>query len=293
MMFGFNASLVRVQTPTHSQTALTAAAARAAHLIVDGSPVIFADTLAERLLGDQAETLLSYHRNHGSHTVLSGARTQVTLRSRFAEARVRDGHARGIDQYVILGAGLDSFAYRNTDPGLRTFEVDHPASQQWKRDRVRDAGLAEPPTLTYVPLDFETQPLLDALVQAGFDRSAPAAVSWLGVTMYLTTAAIRSTLAELGTLTAGSEIVTDYMVPPELRDEAGAVYADLVSANSAERGEPWLSFFTPDDMTSALAAAGFTEVTHTWQRDFEPALWQRHDALAPTALAVLAHAHIA
>jgi methyltransferase (TIGR00027 family) len=276
---------------TSSLTALNAAAARAAHLIVDGAPVIFADTLAEALLGEQAETLLSYHHDHGSHTVLAGARTQVTLRARFAEERVEDARSRGIDQYVILGAGLDSYAYRNCD-AVRTFEVDHPASQQWKRDRVARAGLVEPAHLTYVAVDFETGSLADALAMAGFDRTSPAIVSWLGVTMYLTRTAVEHTLATIGGMAGGSEIVTDYMLPEELRDGAGRVYADLVAPNAAERGEPWLSSFAPDDMSLLLREAGFTAVTHTRQRDFDSALWQRGDALAPSDLAVLAHATI-
>jgi methyltransferase (TIGR00027 family) len=277
----------------HSQTALTAAAARAAHLLVDGPPVIFADPLAERLLGADAETLLSYHRNHGSHAILSGARTQVTLRSRLAESRVAAARSRGVLQYVLLGAGLDSFAYRSGDPDLRTFEVDRPASQRWKRDRVAEAGIDVPPTLAYVPVDFETESLRDALAAAGFDASAPAVVSWLGVTMYLTRPAIEATLGELGRFATGSEIVFDYMLAPESRDEAGRAYADQVSAVAAERGEPWLSAFTPGEISAALTAAGFADITHTRQADAEPELWRRTDALAPSTLAVVAHARVA
>jgi O-methyltransferase involved in polyketide biosynthesis len=126
-----------------SLTALTAAAARAAHLIVDNEPVIFADTLAQAMLGERAEELISYHRAHGTHPVLAGARAQVTCRSRYAEDRLADAIGRGIGQYVLLGAGLDSFAYRSPLAGrVRVFEVDHPATQEYKR-RVREvAGLA-------------------------------------------------------------------------------------------------------------------------------------------------------
>ena len=126
-----------------SLTALTAAAARAAHLIVDNEPVIFADTLAQAMLGERAEELLSYHRVHGTHPVLTGARAQVTCRSRYAEDRLADAIERGIGQYVLLGAGLDSFAYRSPLAGrVRVFEVDHPATQEYKQ-RVREvAGLA-------------------------------------------------------------------------------------------------------------------------------------------------------
>src|SRR4051812_24610261 len=121
-----------------SRTAMTAAAARAAHLIVDGEPVVFADTLAYRLLGEQAEELVAYHRLHGDHLVLAGARAAVTTRSRFTEERLARAAAAGMRQYVVLGAGLDSFAYRS-DLYVRVFEVDHPATQEWKRERLRDA----------------------------------------------------------------------------------------------------------------------------------------------------------
>ncbi len=127
-----------------SLTALTAAAARAAHLIVDSEPVIFADTLAQALLADRAEELISYHRAHGAHPVLAGARAQVTCRSRYAEDRLADAVGRGIGQYVLLGAGLDSFACRSPlAERVRVFEVDHPATQEYKRRAWETTGGSE------------------------------------------------------------------------------------------------------------------------------------------------------
>src|ERR1700733_6541129 len=127
-------------------SALTAAAARAAHLLVDGQPVIFADPLATALLGNRAEELIAYHRLHGTHPVLIGARVQVTCRSRYAEHALARAIGAGVTQYVILGAGLDSFAYRGGLPAgrVRVFEVDHPASQQVKRAALAAAGIAVP-----------------------------------------------------------------------------------------------------------------------------------------------------
>ena len=287
-----------------SQTALFAAAARAAHLIVDREPVIFADELAAILLGEQAEEFISYHRLHGTHLVLSSARAQAVCRSRFTEdhlaARVRDG----VSQYVILGAGLDSFAYRPQPAAggpaaggpagrgrIRVFEVDHPASQQWKRGRLAAAGIAVPDHVSLVPLDFERDPLAGRLRQAGFDPGRPALVSWLGVTMYLTQAAISQTLAEIGTFAPGTQLITDYMLPAALRDETGNTYADLVAPTAAERGEPWLTFLAPDDMSALLERHGFGAIAHVRQRDSVPAaLWDRTDALRPAALSVLARA---
>ena len=273
---------------------MTAAAARAAHLLVDSEPRIFADSLAALLLGDKAETYLRYHREHGDHPLLAGTRAQATCRSRFTEDQLALAAARGTAQYVILGAGLDSFACRSELAGrLRVFEVDHPATQQRKRALLAAARLAEPPTLTWVPVDFETGELIAALTAAGLDPAAPAFVSWLGVTMYLTAEAIGATLASLSRLAPGSELVTDYMLTADLRDADGVAYADLVMPDSERRGEPWLSFFTPEQMTGLLTRHGFTGVRDVRQRDaVSAALWDRTDLLRPIELSRLCHATV-
>ena len=273
---------------------MTAAAARAAHLLVDSEPRIFADSLAALLLGDKAETYLRYHREHGDHPLLAATRAQATCRSRFTEDQLALAAARGTAQYVILGAGLDSFACRSELAGrLRVFEVDHPATQQRKRALLAAAGLAEPPTLTWVPVDFETGELIASLTAAGLDPAAPAFVSWLGVTMYLTAEAIGATLASLSGLAPGSELVTDYMLTADLRDADGVAYADLVMPDSERRGEPWLSFFTPEQMTGLLTRHGFTGVRDVRQRDaVSAALWERTDLLRPIELSRLCHATV-
>jgi len=277
-----------------SFTALTAAAARAAHLVVDGEPVIFADTLAAALLGERADELLSYHTSHGRHPVLAGARAQVTCRSRYTEDALARAVGRGVTQYVILGAGLDSFAYRTGGRyggrRVRVFEVDHPVTQDWKRRALASARLPVPDGLRLVPADLAAGALPGCLAAAGFDRSAPALVSWLGVTMYLTRGAIAATLAAVGALAPGSEVIADYMLPAELRDEAGAGYGSLVAQASAERGEPWLSCLAPDEMADLARSAGLGDVRSVRQRDTIPAaLWQRPDALRPAELAMLLH----
>jgi methyltransferase (TIGR00027 family) len=282
-----------------SQTALTAAAARAAHLIVDGAPVIFADGLAAALLGERAEEFISYHRAHGTHPVLSCARAQVLCRSRSAEDQLATCVRHGVTQYVILGAGLDSFAYRTGPAGpdvpgrVRVFEVDHPGTQQWKRERLAAAAIAEPDHVRFVAMDFEGDSLTGRLRQAGFDPARPALVSWLGVTMYLTQAAISRTLAEIGGFAPGTQLITDYMLPAVLRDETGNTYVELVAPAAAERGEPWLSFFAPGDMSALLERHGFGLIEHVQQRDSIPAvLWDRTDSLRPTVLSVLARATV-
>jgi methyltransferase (TIGR00027 family) len=279
---------------TAIQTALTAAAARAAHLIVDQPPWIFADTLAVALLGDQGQELLAYHRAHGTHVVLAGARAQVTCRSRYAEDALAAAIGRGVRQYLILGAGLDSFSYRSDlARKVRVFEVDHPGSQESKRVRLSAASIAEPDNLAFVPFDFEQESLTAALTAAGFDPAVPAFVSWLGVTMYLTEAALAATLTELGGLAPGTELVADYMLPADMRDADGSAYADQVAPVAAEHGEPWLTFLAPARMSDLLSGSGWTPLRQVRQQEVGGAgTWQRADSLRPASLSMLAHAAV-
>jgi methyltransferase (TIGR00027 family) len=268
-----------------SQTALMAAAARAAHLIVDDRPPIFADTVAAALLGERADELIGYHRANPTHPLLADVRGLVAARSRYTEDQLG-----GATQYVILGAGLDTFAERVTT-GIRVFEVDHPATQHWKRRRLAARGVPE--KVTFVAVDLESDALHDRLVGAGFDPEVPAVVSWLGVLPYLTPPAIAETLAVLGGFAPGTQLVADYLLPEGLRDEAGESYVELVAAATAERGEPWRTYLRPDEATALLHRHGFGEVRHVHQRDcVDPTLWRRTDVLRPIDLAVLAHATV-
>jgi methyltransferase (TIGR00027 family) len=271
-----------------SFTALTAAAARAAHLIVDREPVIFADTMAQAMLGERADELIAYHRKHGAHPVLAGARAQVTCRSRYTEDSLAAAVERGAAQYVILGAGLDTFAIRSPLAGrVRVWEVDHPATQEYKR-RVAAAG-----QVAYVPVRFGRDSLHRELRCSGFDFAAPAFAAWLGVTMYLGAGEIEQTLAVLGGFAPGSELVADYMLPPGLRDVAGEDYARQVGQAAAERGEPWVSLFSPTEMAGLLTRHGFGAARDVGQQDMVPAAaWQRDDALRPAELSRIAHAFV-
>ena len=202
---------------------------------------------------------------------------------------------RGITQYVLLGAGLDSFAYRCEPAGeLRVFEVDHPASQAAKRRCLAAAGVTEPPHVAFVPADFETASPLQRLADAGFDPGRPALVSWLGVTMYLSRTAIAAVLAEVGGLAPGTELVGDYFLPEDLRDATGQAYAEAVAPVSAELGEPWRGCLRPEEMTALLTENGFTAIRHVSTREsVEPALWRRTDGLGPHDLSRLVHARVA
>jgi methyltransferase (TIGR00027 family) len=194
---------------------------------------------------------------------------------------------------VILGAGLDSFAYRHASTRFRVFEVDRPATQAAKRELLEGDGVAVPASATFVPVDFEADPLRERLVQSGLDPFRPVFVSWLGVTMYLTRKAILATLTDLGRFAPGSEIVTDHLLPAELRDAAGNGYAEAVAPVAAEQGEPWLTFLSPAAIGGLLRDAGFEVVEQAGQREsVDPRLWNRTDALRPAALSALVHARI-
>ncbi len=213
--------------------------------------------------------------------MLSGARAQVTCRSRYTEDRLADAVRRGTGQYVMLGAGLDSFAGRSELAGrVRVFEVDHPATQDYKRRVLPDTG-----HVTFVPVDFGRDLFGEELRRAGFDAAAPAFVSWLGVTMYLTESAIDAALAVVGGFAAGSQIVADYMLPAGWRDAAGDSYADLVGQASADQGEPWRTMLAPEEMAARLGRHGLRLVRDVSQRDMIPAaLWHRSDSLRPIEL---------
>jgi methyltransferase (TIGR00027 family) len=271
---------------------MTAAAARAAHLIVDESPFIFGDTRAAALLGNRADELIGYHRLHSTHPILSAARGQVICRSRFAEDRLAEAVAARVRQYVLLGAGLDTFAYRSPLAGeVRVYEVDHPATQAWKRSALATAEISIPPGVQFVPADLGGSSLADALRAAGFDFGQPAVITWLGVTMYLDRAAIGQTLRALASCAPGTELIVDYMLPAAQRDEAGNFYTSMIAAAAAERGEPWLSFFDPGEMASLLAEHGFNLTAQIHQRESVPSpLWQRSDALRPIELSMIAWA---
>ncbi|WP_158588112.1 class I SAM-dependent methyltransferase [Actinomadura logoneensis] len=269
---------------TASRTAMMVAAARAAHLVVDGRPVILRDDVAGRLLGDAADDLVGYHRQHGSHVVLWGTRALGVTRGRFVEDRIA---ASGVAQYVVLGAGLDSFAFRN--PGVRVFEVDHPDTQAWKRESISAAGLSVPDGLEFVPLDLEGGGLAGALAAAGFEPGRPALVGWLGVSVYLARATVEATVREVAGL--GAELVMDYMVPPEARDGVGREYGEFADRVVAESGEPYRTFLEPDEAEALVARCGMEVRAHVGMEDaVPPEMWRRGGVLRPFVFSRILHA---
>jgi methyltransferase (TIGR00027 family) len=239
-------------------TAQSTANLRAAHQLVD-QPRIFDDPLALRIIGAQAEAAVRARAGRGA---MASFRPFVAVRSRYAEDELARAVQRGVRQYVVLGAGLDTFAYRSPYPGsrLRVFEVDHPATQVWKRDRLQEAGIAIPESLAFAAIDFEKQTLADGLRQAGFKVDEPAFFSMLGVVVYLTRDAVRDTLKFVVSLPQAAEIVFDYAIPPAALGEHDRARHDEAARMVATRGEPWLTYFEPATLASELRGIGFTHV---------------------------------
>src|ERR1700691_1695431 len=177
-----------------SRTALRVAMRRAAHQLFD-HPKVLNDPIALPIIGRRAAAILEGEQGTGGNRIALSIRAFMVARSRYAEDALARSIARGATQYVILGAGLDTFAYRNPhgESALRVFEVDYPATQEWKRRNLQEARIAIPSSVTYVPVDFEHQTLAEGLRLAGYDSAKPTFFSWLGVTMYVTDEAIEST----------------------------------------------------------------------------------------------------
>lgn len=253
--------MVLMEDNSPSRTALGAAMHRAAHQLLDRPPV-FSDPYALRIIGPDAETQIRADGTHHSDPRSRGLRAFIAARSRFSEDTLADAVADGVTQYVLLGAGLDTFAYRaaRTYPSLSVFEVDHPATQGWKRERLAKAGIAAPAALRFAPVNFERETLADGLARAGFDKNKPALFAWLGVVPYLTREAIMATLRFIAGLPKGSAVIFDYGEPVQARDAVQQQTALALRERVAAAGEPFRSYFMPDDIGRDVSALGFSHV---------------------------------
>jgi methyltransferase (TIGR00027 family) len=248
-----------------SGTAEGIAFMRALHLVVDDDPKIFADPLAEAFLSPEQATVLKTTPQAFQTPEMRSLRAVFVVRQRYAEDELAKALARGVSQYVILGAGLDSFAYRRSDlrQTVHVYEVDHPATQQWKRQRLTELCIALPDNLTFIPIDFEVQTLAAGMAASAFKHHEPAFFSWLGVTQYLTTEAVLGTLRYVASSAApGSEIVFQIIRSPSSLSAEDQAVVTVASQRAAQHGEPWQSFFEPQALESQLRAMGFTQVLH-------------------------------
>ena len=258
-----------------SRTALLTAVQRAHHYQTAPEPKILRDNLALALTGlpDLAAAQAYIDNMVGAFAALSDAETAarfmrrideaVCLRSRVVEEELASARDKGVEQLVILGAGLDSLAYRGGAliEGLQVFEVDHPSTQAWKRDQLDKAGIAVPDNMTFVPFDFENQTLAQALKAGSIDETKVTFFTWLGVHMYLTDEAVRATLSVMGLFAKGSQMVMDFISPSYvLAGGAAEKSVDDLRQIVSEMGEPMKSKYYEDELETLLKTAGFSQV---------------------------------
>jgi len=263
-----------VKPGIRSTTADFAAMMRAAHFVLDSEPKILGDTLALRLSGfdsdedlrrtiaEMGAELASKLPGASADSLMEATRAGITVRSRFAEDRLREAIDRGVSQYVILGAGLDSSAYRfrESNCDIRVFEVDFPATQEWKRARLEEMNPGATNHVTYVPIDFERDSLFARLHEKGFDPRPPAFFSWLGVVWYLSEHAIFATLREIASSAADSEIVFEYPLLADLVGPIDRPLVEMIKQVGASRGEPVGLGFDPAELVRKVEALGFETV---------------------------------
>lgn len=244
------------------------AVARALHR-AEPTANVLDDHLALPLAGEQGTAILARLRSEVPPDLLVAFSRWVCVRARLPEDIVERAVADGIRQYVILGAGLDSFAYRRPDllDRLRVFEVDHPASQAWKQARLGELGVAVPANLVFAPVDFETQTLRNGLEHAGFDFGALAVFSWIGVTMYLTLGAIEATLATVAACPAGTQIVMTYNVPASSLSGGALRNRNILARLAEDMGEPFVSLFEPVEAEELLRRMGFDGIVQFGPED--------------------------
>jgi len=255
-----------------SLTAVGAATFRAAHLALDDHPRVFEDQFAMPFSGAPG-SLEEYARTVSARfiarlgpqagpTVFRYLRALTVMRNRYAEDEFRSAMERGLTRYVILGAGLDSFAYRRLDlaESVQVFEVDHPATQTWKNERLLQLGLHHPSNLISLPLNLKEHSLTDALRAGGYGLEEPAFVSWLGVTQYLPEDAVFRILQEVALLAVGTEIVFTYIVPRVALDDEDQSLLDLFSTSTKERGEPWMTSLETAALIRTLQEMGFSDI---------------------------------
>jgi methyltransferase (TIGR00027 family) len=253
--------------PGPGHTATLAAVGRAIH--AESERPLVADHLALGLAGEAGATLMAQLTSQLPDTSRQSLGLAFAIRTRFVEDAVEAAIQDGVGQYVILGAGLDSFAYRRPELSerLKIFEVDRPASQAWKRSRLESMGVAIPSSVAFVPLDAEKGDLSAALVKAGFDRSAPAIVSAIALTQYLAQPAIERIFELVAAFAAGTRLLVTYVVPAAELNEMAAAGLAWTMSQAEERGERFLSLFRPVEFDELLRRSGFSRVEQVGPRE--------------------------
>lgn len=253
---------MRLNEGRPSATAQRVAMRRAAHQILD-SPKVFDDPLAIPIIGEQAAAQLAADNPATSGLKARAARFMrafIVARSRFAEDELARAVAHGVKQYVVLGAGLDTFACRNPFPELLVYEVDHPSTQEWKRARLQRAGIAVPESVQFTPVDFQKETFVEGLNRVGFRSDEPTFFSWLGVTMYLNRDTVHSTFRAIVKMCPANGVVFDYSVPRASLTFLNKLVFDALSKRVAAAGEPFIGFFEPAELAESLKQMGYREI---------------------------------
>ena len=242
-------------------TAVRTALWRALHVLADPPPHVFEDTVGLELIAPDA----NWRQRGDMHPKGTAAgRASIVVRARFIEDLIEDQAAKGVSQYVLLGAGLDTFAQRK--PGLasklQVFEVEQPATQAWKRRRLAELGYDMPSWLHFVPVNFEAGAWWDELQKAGFDPSKPAVVVSTGVSMYLTKEANAATLRRLASMAPGSSVAMTFLIPIDMLPPEIQPFLEMSQRGAAASGTPFLSFYAPDEIVAVAREAGFKDARY-------------------------------
>lgn len=250
-----------MSTTGPDSTAERCALWRALHVELDAAPHVLVDEVGLRLLAPDAGWR---ERPDMDPVTTRGFRAAMVARARFVEDLVAEESARGVDQYVILGAGLDTLAQRRPDLAARLdiYEVDRPGPSAWKRQRLTDLGYGIPTQLQLIPVDFETESWWDGLTASGFDPSRPAVVVSTGVAMYLTREATAAMLHRTAKLAPGSTLALSFILPAELIDAADRAGLETSKRGARTSGTPFLTFYAPDTMLALARDAGFPVPHH-------------------------------
>jgi methyltransferase (TIGR00027 family) len=249
------------QAPTPDNTAVRTALWRALHVLTDPPPHVFDDTVGLALAAPDDD----WRERPDMSAFTRPFRASILARARFIEDLVEEQAARGVDQYVILGAGLDAFAQRRPELAsrMRVFEIDQPGPQAWKRQRLVDLGFGISSHLKLVPVDFEAgDAWWERLATAGFDATQPAVVASAGVSMYLTRDAIMDTMRHAAALAPGSTFAMTFMLPIEMLGADIRTGVERAAAGAKTSGTPFISFFTPEQMLALAREAGFGQARH-------------------------------
>jgi methyltransferase (TIGR00027 family) len=270
------------QTPGPENTAERVALWRALHVQADAPPHVIEDEIGLKLAApDDAWRSRPDMDPHGT----AGFRAGIVARARFIEDLMTEQAGFGVSQYVILGAGLDTFAQRRREIAsrLHVFEIDQPGTQTWKQQRLIELGFGIPEWLHFVAVDFEVnESWLDRLTDTGFDAGRPAVVACTGVTMYLTRDAVMATLRQVATLAPGSTLAMTFILPVELAEADEREQQQTVEKSARASGTPFLSFFRPAEMLDLACEAGFREVSCVSSADLAKRYFsERTDGLRP------------